>query len=172
MQMTLQGFGQRICQEPTVGALDSRAKTSVLQENRRDLDDSVLACFLQLRDLLEDKRKKIDPLTYSLKTLKTYLALTEGSILHGSSWSWMKSGTMQSGHFSTLPMSSLKTEKESLLSDILEDEVPEKYFLSEQTVKRLISYKDNALMRLQPEQGKTPQSDVIHLLKVNSMKKA
>ncbi len=66
----------------------------------------------------------------------------------------------------------LKTEKEFSLLDILEDEVPEKYFLSEQTVKRLISYKDNALMQLQPEQGKTPQSGAIHLLKVNSMKKA
>ena len=126
----------------------------------------------QLRDLLEDKRKKIDPLTYSLKTLKIYLALTEGSILRGSSWSWTKSGMMQSGHFSTLPMSSLKTEKESSLSDILEDEVPEKYFLSEQTVKRLISYKDNVLMRLQPERAKMRQSDATHLLKVNSMKKA
>ena len=128
--------------------------------------------FLQLRDLLEDKRKKIDPLTYSLKTLKIYLALTEGAILRGSSWSWTKSGMMQSGHFSTLPMSSLRTGKEFSLSDILEDEVPEKYFLSEQTVKRLISYKDNVLMRLQPEREKMRQSDATHLLKVNSMKKA
>lgn len=141
MQMILQGFEQKKCQEPTVGASDFHARTSALQENSRDLEDSVLACFLQLRDLLEDKRKKIDPLTYSLKTLKIYLALTEGSILHGSSWSWTKSGMMQSGRFSTLPMSSLKTGKEFSLLDILEDDVPKKYFLSEQTA---ISYKDNA----------------------------
>ena len=102
--------------------------------------------FLQLQTLLEDKRKKIDPLTYSLKTLKTYLLLTEGLILHGSSWNWTKSGMMQSGRCSTLPMSSLKTERGFSLLDILEDDVPEKYFLSEQTVKRLISYKDNVLM--------------------------
>lgn len=171
MQMILQGFEQKKCQEPTVGASDFHARTSALQENSEVSQDSVLACFLQLQDLLEDKRKKIDPLTYSLKTLKIYLALTEGSILRGSSWSWTQSGMMQSGHFSTLPMSSLKTEKESSLSDILEDEVPEKYFLSEQTVKRLIIYKDNALMQLQSEQGKTPQSGATHLLKVNSMKK-
>lgn len=172
MQMILQGFGQRICQEQNAGASDFHARTSALQENSRVSQDSVLACFLQLQALLEDRRKKINPLAYSLKTLKTYLVLTEGLILQGSSWSWMKSGTMQSGRFSTLPMSSLKTEKEFSLLDILEDEVPEKYFLSEQTVKRLISYKDNALMQLQPEQGKTPQSGAIHLLKVNSMKKA
>lgn len=111
MQMTLQEFEQRTCQEPTAGALDSHAKISALQENSKVSQDSVLACFLQLRDLLEDKRRKINPLTYSLKTLKIYLALTEGSILHGSSWSWTKSGMMQSGRFSTLPMSSLKTER-------------------------------------------------------------
>ena len=78
MQMILQGFEQRTCQEPTVGALGSHARTSALQENRKDSEDSVLACFLQLQTLLEDKRKKIDPITYSLKTLKIYLALTEG----------------------------------------------------------------------------------------------
>ena len=153
MQMILQGFGQRICQEQTAGASDFHARTSALQENSRVSQDSVLACFLQLQALLEDRRKKINPLAYSLKTLKTYLVLTEGLILQGSSWSWMKSGTMQSGRFSTLPMSSLKTEKEFSLLDILEDEVPEKYFLSEQTVKRLISYKDNVLMRLPTRTG-------------------
>ena len=138
MQMTLPGFERRTCQEPTAGVSASRARTSASQENRGDLEDSALACFFQLRTLLEDKRKKINPLTYSLKTLKIYLALTEGSILHGSSWSWTKSGMMRSGRFSTLPMSSLKAGKESLLLDILEDDVPEKYFLSEQIVKRLI----------------------------------
>ena len=124
MQMTLQGFEQRTCQEQTAGALDSHAKISALQENSKVSQDSVLACFLQLQTLLEDKRKKIDPLTYSLKTLKTYLVLTEGLILHGSSWNWMKSGMMQSGRCSTLPMSSLKTERGFSLLDILEDDVP------------------------------------------------
>ena len=121
MQMILQGFGQKKCQEPTAGASASHAKTLALQENNEVSQDSVLACFLQLRTLLEDKRKKTDPLNYSLKTLKIYLALTEGSIFHGSSWRWTKSGTMQSGHCSTLPMSSLKTERGFSLSDILED---------------------------------------------------
>lgn len=83
MQMILQEFEQRICQRQIAGALDFHAKISVLQENSRDLEDSVLACFLQLQTLLEDRRRKIDPLTYLLKTLKIYLALTEGSILHG-----------------------------------------------------------------------------------------
>lgn len=39
---------------------------------------------------------------------------------------------------STLPKSSLKTEKEYILLDILEDQVPEKYFLSSDKVEQLI----------------------------------
>ena len=53
MQMTLQGFEQRTCQEPTAGASGFHVRTSALQENSEVSQDSVLACFLQLRDLLE-----------------------------------------------------------------------------------------------------------------------
>ena len=98
MQMILQGFGQRICQEQNAGASDFHARTSALQEKQQGFGQRS-SLFLQLQALLEDRRKKINPLAYSLKTLKTYLVLTEGLILQGSSWSWMKSGTMQSGRF-------------------------------------------------------------------------
>lgn len=36
--------------------------------------------------------------------------------------------------------------KECSLSDILEESVDEKYFLSEHTVKRLMSYKDSEIV--------------------------
>ena len=128
--------------------------------------------FLTVTDLIRGQEEKDRPSYLLIENVKNLLSVNRGSILHGSSWRWTKSGTMQSGHCSTLPMSSLKTERGFSLSDILEDDVPEKYFLSEKMVKRLISYKGNGLMRLQHVQGKMSQSDVNHLLKVNSMKKA
>lgn len=128
--------------------------------------------FFTVTGLIRGQAEEDRPSYLLIENVKNLLSINGGVDFARLLMGWTKSGMMQSGHFSTLPMSSLKTEKESSLSDILEDEVPEKYFLSEQTVKRLISYKDNVLMRLQPERAKMRQSDATHLLKVNSMKKA
>ena len=129
------------------GVSDSLVKTSALPENKPDSHESVQVCFSQLRGLLETSKKKIDPQFYLLRTLKTYLALTEGLTLPGFSLNWTKSGTMQNGSFSTLKTSEFRrTENACLLSDILEDEVDEKYFLSDTAMNRLISYKDKNLI--------------------------
>lgn len=48
---------------------------------------------------------------------------------------------MLNGQFSILPMSCLKTEKEFILSDILEVQVPDKYFLSQEKVRKLLKQK-------------------------------
>ena len=63
-----------------------------------------------------------------------------------------------------------QNRKECLLSDILEDEVSEKYFLSETAIKRLITYKDKKLEPLQQGRAKGQQSEHM-LLKINSMRK-
>lgn len=56
---------------------------------------------------------------------------------------WTGGGTMSSGKFSTLKTSECpKTENDVSLSDILEDEVDETYFLSTHTTERLLNYKD------------------------------
>ncbi|XUO99576.1 hypothetical protein AGMB00912_01146 [Lactiplantibacillus argentoratensis] len=94
--------------------------------------------FLQLQGLLETSKKKIDPATYSLRTLKTYLVLTEGLTFSNFKLNWTKSGTMSNGQCLTQPKSSLSTGKEFSLSDILEDDVPEKYFLSSEKTEKLI----------------------------------
>jgi DNA (cytosine-5)-methyltransferase 1 len=52
-----------------------------------------------------------------------------------------RGGTMQSGRLSILKTTCHKTEKEFILSDILETEVPQKYFLSEKAKTRLRFYK-------------------------------
>lgn len=126
--------------------------------------------FLRLQNLSEKSKKKINPLTYSLKTLKICLASITESTFSKFSLNWTKSGTMSNGTFSTLPTSSLKTENEYLLSDILEADVPQKYFLSPETVKRLMSYKDKLLIPLPHEAEQITQSERA-LLKINSRKK-
>ena len=126
--------------ERTAGVLASRAKTSQLQENRNDsLPENVVLSFLQLQALLETSKKKIDPAIYSLRTLKTYLVLTEGLTFSNFKLSWMKSGMTWNGQFSTAPKSSLSTGNASSLSDILEDGVPSKYFLSSEVADKLLA---------------------------------
>ena len=96
-QMTLDQFVPMKSQEQTVGVLDFPARTSVSPESRKDSTGIVHLCFLQLQSLLETSKKKIDPSTYLLRTLKTYLVLIGGSTSLNFSLNWMKSGTMQNG---------------------------------------------------------------------------
>ena len=96
-------------------------------------------CSSKSQDLLGNSKKKINPVTYSLKTLKTYLASTKGGTSQSCSLKWTKSGMMSSGTFSIQPKSFLNTGNASSLSDILEDDVPEKYFLSSEKTEKLMS---------------------------------
>ena len=169
-QVTLQESEQMSFLAPTFGAQASLVRTSQSQERPLDSKESVQACFSQLQDLLKTSKKKINPLTYSLRTLKTYLALIEGLISPDFSLNWTKSGTMQNGSLSTLPIMSRKTARESTLSDILEAEVDEKYFLSQAATERILSYKDKQSIPLPHEQG-GQQPPERTLLKINSMHK-
>lgn len=160
MQRIYEKSGQLMFLEPTSGVQDSPVRTSALQENVSDSKESVQVCFSQLRDLLETSKKKIDPLTCFLRTLKIYIALTEGLTSPAFSLSWTKSGTMLNGRLSTLPTSSLRTGKESLLSDVLEEDVDMKYFLSERATNRILSYRDLQQELLPQEQSKRQQSEL------------
>lgn len=139
MQKMCEQSEQMRSQEQTAGALDSPAKTSVLQENSLDSQDIVAVCFSQLQNLLETRKKKIDPSTFSLRTLKAYLVLIEGLTLPSFSLSWMKSGTMRNGSY-VIPrtMESPRTGKGCLLLDILDDEAEEKYFLSREQMEKIV----------------------------------
>lgn len=156
--------------EPTAGASDFRAKISQWPEDNKESPmENVVPYFLQLRNLLGTHRKKVDPVIYSLRTLKTYLVLTQGLTSSNFKLSWMKSGTMSNGMFSTAPKSSLSTGSVFSLSDILEDEVPEKYFLSAKIVKKLLKQTDHQLIPLQHDIQKPRETDRT-LLKVNRRK--
>lgn len=140
MQVTYEQLELVSYPEQTAGALAFHAKTSQLLGNRKDsLPENVVLSFLQLQGLLETSKKRIDPATYSLRTLKTYLVLIEGLTFSNFKLNWTKSGTMSNGQCLTQPKSCLNTGNVSSLSDILENNVPEKYFLSSEKTEKLIS---------------------------------
>lgn len=100
-QMTLEEYMPETFQEQIAGVSDSRAKTSQLQENSLDFKGTVQACFLELCTLSDNSKKKIDPLTFSLRTLRICLVLMEDGISPDCSLKWSRGGMMQNGRCST-----------------------------------------------------------------------
>lgn len=123
--------GQVTFQEVIVGLQDFPAKTYPLQESKQDLQENGQVCSSKSCDCCKKLKKKIDPHTCCLKTLRTfYQSMTDETSLKPFI-KWMKLGMMQNGVCLTLSISEChKTGNECSLSDILEDEVHEKYFLS------------------------------------------
>ena len=139
MQKMCEQSEQMRSPEQTAGALDSPAKTSALQESNSDLLGTAQACFSELCTWLDNSKKKKSPLTCSLRTLRICFLLMEDGISPDFSLSWTKTGTMQNSKFSTLNISEFpKTGNVVLLSDILEEEVDQKYFLSKEQTERII----------------------------------
>ena len=138
-QVTLDEFMPEIFQTQTVGASDSLVKTSALQENSSDLLATAQACFSELCTFLDSSKKKRDPLTYSLRMLRTCLVLMEDGISPDFSLKWTKAGMMRNGKFSTVSFSEFRNkESDCLLLDALEEEVPQKYFLSKEQTQRIV----------------------------------
>lgn len=91
-QMTLEECVPMISQKQTVGASDSHAKTSQLQESNLDFKETVQACFSELCTLSDSSKKKINPLTFSLRTLRICLVLMEDGISPDCSLKWSRGG--------------------------------------------------------------------------------
>lgn len=91
-QMTLEECVPMISQKQTVGVSDSHAKTSQLPENNLDFKETVQACFSELCTLSDNSKKKINPLTFSLRTLRICLVLMEDGISPGCSLKWNRGG--------------------------------------------------------------------------------
>ena len=139
MQMTLEECMPEIFQKPTAGASDSLVRTYPLQESKPDFKEIVQACFSELCTLSDSSKKKINPLTFSLRTLKICLVLMEDGISPDCSLKWSGMGMMQNGRCSTPKISEChRTEKDVLLSGILEGEVPQKYFLSKEQTEKIV----------------------------------
>ena len=92
MQMTLEGCMPETFQKQIAGASDSHVRTSPLQENSLDFKGTVQVCFSELCTLSDNSKKKIDPLTFSLRTLRMCLVLMEDGISPDCSLKWSRGG--------------------------------------------------------------------------------
>ena len=107
-----------------------------------------------------------------LENVQDSLITKEGLRSRRFSEPWMNSGMMWNGKCLTLKTTFHKTGSEYSLSDILEENVPEKYFLSQEMTNRLLSYKDNKVQSIQSRQDMEKQRESDRtLLKVNSRNK-
>jgi len=84
--------------------------------------------------------KLSDPHIFSLRTSKDSFLMTVEEHLEQSSPPWTNLGMGINGKCLTLKCGSLKIEREYSLSDILEKNPSQKYFLSEKAVKGLIAH--------------------------------
>ena len=128
----------KICQEQTFGVQDGPAKITVKTEKEKDLAEIVQDYFLQSLTISGVSKKKINPDSFSLKTLKILSIFEEDLISSQYSLNWTRSGTMWNGKSSIAGNTkSLKTGLGCTLSDIIEEQPGEEFFLSPKEVDRL-----------------------------------
>ena len=114
------------------------AKITVKTEKEKDLAEIVQDYFLQSLTISGVSKKKINPDSFSLKTLKILSIFEEDLISSQYSLNWTRSGTMWNGKSSIAGNTkSLKTGLGCTLSDIIEEQPGEEFFLSPKEVDRL-----------------------------------
>ena len=113
------------------GQADSLARMSQWRGKGEDYTENELACFLSLFDSSENE-VTINPDGLSLKMLRESFPLAEAGILPLFYVNWPHWGTVWNTRLS-IPKTTVYPKAESVctLSEILQEEVPEKYFLSE-----------------------------------------
>ena len=118
---------------------DFPVSPSQSQEREKDLMIQEERCFLRLLELLPLKNLSIS----SSKMFPVSLTMTQAKHLKQSSVHWMTWGMMCAGRYLTAKISEFPNhEIECSLSAILEDNVPEKYYLSRKQAEKLL-YKEN-----------------------------
>ena len=166
--MTLQKYQMTLFEESDMlmsSVEDFRARLSLLQET-----DEVLKIQEELSSLKSQSSHLFSNLDiYSLKTSRDSSTMTKAIPLRQSSQRWMNWGMMWNGKCLTAKtLESPKIESVCLLSDILEENVPEEFFLSEETQNRLMSYQEKILQPIplpQDTEQRNPMDRT--LLKVN-----
>lgn len=102
---------------------------------RKGFEDTRGTMFFYLAKILEQTK----PLFFLFENVKGLLSHDGGVLLELSSLRWMPLGITRSGNCLTLKTSEFhKTEKGSILQDILEKEVDEKYFLSKEQAEKIM----------------------------------
>ena len=137
-QMTLDQWMPEVFQRQTVGALDHHARISPSVENAEGWTETGVPSFERYFAYLGKRGNKIDPNGSSMKMLRECYQATEDLISLPFSLKWMNLGMTSNGSLLTQStLESHKAVKECSLLDIIEDSVNEKYYLSENFVKRM-----------------------------------
>ncbi|CAD47030.1 unknown [Streptococcus agalactiae NEM316] len=113
---------------------------SLVRHFHSQADDWDLRILEELSSLnLLERPNRSNHVFYFWKTSRAYSVTTRERHFEQSSLHWMSWGMMSSGRCLTVRISkSPKTERGYFLSDILEDTVPDSYFLSDEKVAQLI----------------------------------
>lgn len=117
---------------------DFPVSPSQSQEREKDLTTQEERCFSRLLELLPLKNLSIS----TWKTFPVCLTMTQAKHLKQSSVHWMSWGMMCAGRYLTAKISEYPNQEIGCsLSAILEDNVPEKYYLSRKQAEKLL-YKE------------------------------
>ena len=138
IQMTLEMLMPEACPQQTVGALERHAKTSQLQENGQDWTETDRVLYEKFLGSWKNKKSKTDLNGLSMRMLRECFLQTEDSTICQSSLKWTDLGTISNGRISTQNGSFHKTGSAYTLSDILEDSVEQKYFLSREQMEKIV----------------------------------
>ena len=143
---------RRICRISTLFAEDSLVKVFQSQESGAGLPTQEELCSLKSLGLPQLKDLNI----FCLRTYPDCYRMTEAGRLQPSSARFQSWGTTSRGRCLTARISVFPNpERECILSDILEKDAPEKYYLSQSQMERL-------LWKLSPERKETestPQTE-------------
>ena len=109
---------------------------------RLGFEDTRGTLFFEIMRIAKERH----PRYLFLENVKGLLNHDGGVRSRQSSEQWMSWGTVWNGKCLTADISEFhRIERGSSLSDILEESVDEKYFLSQKTIDRLMSYKDTMI---------------------------
>lgn len=138
MQKILDQSMQKMFQEQSAGVSEHHAKILVSLEEGRDLMETDQALYEKFLESWKNKKSKTDLNGLSMKMLRECFLQTEDSTIYRSSLKWTDSGTIANGRISTQNGMSRKTGSAYTLSDILEDTVDQKYFLSREQMEKIV----------------------------------
>lgn len=106
---------------------------------RAGLDGDRSSLIREVFRVLGELEEKDRPEWLIYENVKGMLSSNRGGTSFPSSWQWKNSGTISNGICSTASITEYpRTGKECILSDILEDVVPEKYFLSKEQMEKIV----------------------------------
>lgn len=127
-----------VFQERNVGHSEHLVKTSLSLENEKDCRETDQALWEKFLDYWRKEKRKIDLHGLSMKMLRECFLPTEDLTTSQSSLKWTDLGTIVNGKIYIANGTCRNTESGFTLSDILEKEVGQKYFLSMEQMAKIV----------------------------------